>query len=112
MTDADLIRVAELRARHPRGVTPDRGILANLAQYELLTLLDALEASATAVGEAAVVIEVLRGQDAVRPYRELSPEMREHLVTAANTLREAASRLGRFDFGVDQEQPTKGERDG
>lgn len=62
------------------------------------SLLDALavavrerDQARDALGEAALVIEVLRWQDADRPYREFSPEMRRQVVRASDAMRAALS---------------------
>jgi hypothetical protein len=71
--------------------------LSQVRAERLTALEEALEKCPPAVIESAIVIETLRGQDAVRPYREFSPAMRNHLVIATNALREAAGALAHAD---------------
>ncbi len=55
---------------------------ANFRLAKVPALLEAL-------GEAAVALEALRAEDARKPYREHSPEMRTQIITATDSMRDA-----------------------
>lgn len=97
------INLAQLRATMLMWIEDKKTTMPGREYCEtVLALIDTVEAARPAIAESAAIIETLRAQDDLKPYREFSPKFRATLAPTCERLRTAARHYAKFTT----DQPT------